>query len=327
MPVMLLRRLLVGLVWVSIFGLSDARLAHAEGRIVVTIKPIHALVAQVMGSTGSADLLVGGNASPHTYQLKPSDARKIAAADVIFRVSEAVEPFTGKIAALLSKRTELVTLQTAPGIMTLMRREGGPFDSHFHTEAASHSTAHDHADDHDDANSAIDGHVWLDPANAKVMLDEIARVLSKQTPGLAATYQANSVSAKARIDQLSSDIERDLAPVSGRPYVVFHDAYQYFEKRFKLNVVGSITVNPDVPPSGKRLSALRARIMKSRAGCVFGEPNFDAKVIASIIEGTGARSGVLDPEGTSLAAGPDLYEQLMRELATNVKACLARTEP
>ncbi len=296
-------------------------MAHAEPapKVVVTIKPIHALVAQVMGATGAPHLLVSGNASPHTYVIKPSDLKTLSDADVVFRVSPLVEPFSVKLAKALAKTTSLVTLQQTPGLQLLTQRAGGPFEQHEHEPRT--STAHaDH--DHDDAAGAVDGHVWLDPANAKLMLDHIAATLAARAPSLSATYLANADGAKARIDTLVADMTAELKPVAGMPYVVFHDAYQYFEHRFSLNVVGSITVNPEVPPSGKRLSALRAKLAKLNAACAFGEPNFDAKVLAVVTEGTSARISTLDPEGAALMPGPDLYDTLMRNLARNVRMCL-----
>jgi zinc transport system substrate-binding protein len=295
---------------------GGAALAEVDAKILATIKPVHALVAQVMGATGEPQLLVGGSASPHAYVLKPSDAKKLAVADLVFRMSAEVEPFTIKAAKTLPKTTALVTLQQAPGVVTLPQREGGAFEDH--RDEPGHGHAHG-----DHKSGDVDGHVWLDPANAKAMLDQIAATLAARTPTLAATYRANALAAKAGIDTLAADLERELAPLAGKPYVVFHDAYQYFERRFGLTVVGSITVNPEIPPSGKRLSTLRAKITKLGATCVFGEPNFDGKVIATITEGTAARTGTLDPEGAALQPGPALYDTLMRNLAANVKACLA----
>ena len=299
--------------------------AQADVKVVATIKPVHALVAQVMGATGTPDLLVGGAASPHTFIIKPSHMKTLSGADVVFRVSEAVEPFTIKVAKVLPKSVLIVTLQQAPGVVTLPQRHGGPFepdehDHDAHSAGGGHGAHHDH--DHDE--DGVDGHVWLDPANAKAMLDQIAVVLGSKTPVHAAAYLANAARAKTRIDALAADLTRELAAVRGQPYVVFHDGYQYFEKRFGLNAVGSITVNPEIPPSGKRLSDLRAKIVRLGAKCVFGEPNFEGKVIATVIEGTGARTGSLDPEGASVPAGPDLYETLMRKLAAGVTECLQR---
>ena len=283
-----------------------------DTKVLATIKPVHSLVAQVMGATGTPELLVGGSASPHTYVMKPSDAKKLALADVVFRVSAEIEPFTIKAGKNLPKSTALVTLSRAPGVSTLPQREGGAFEAEAHEHGGGTHTGHDETD----------GHVWLDPANAIAMIDQIAATLAARTPALAPAYQANATAAKARIDAMTADLVRELAPVAGKPYVVFHDAYQYFEKRFGLTVAGSITVNPEIPPSGKRLSVLRAKITKLGATCVFGEPNFDAKVIATVSEGTRARTGTLDPEGAGLEPGAALYETLMRNLATGVKGCL-----
>ncbi len=289
----------------------------AQDKVVATIKPVHALVAEVMGDTGAPELLVDGASSPHSYIMKPSDAAKLASAGIIFRVSPTIEPFTVKAARTLAKSTEMVTLQSAPGVATLPQRLGGPFDAHDHDHEHGHDT------ESHTAAGAIDGHVWLNPDNAKAMLDEIARRLAARAPAFAATYATNAAAAKARIDALTADLSNQIAPVVGKPYVVFHDAYQYFEKRFGLNVVGSITIDPEIPPSGKRLSGLRQRIASLGALCVFGEPNFDAKVIAVVTEGTKARSGILDPEGAALTAGPDLYDKLMRSLASGLVKCLS----
>lgn len=306
------RELLVALT----INISLYSIACAQNDVVATIKPVHSLVSQVMGDTGKPELLVDGSASPHSYVLKPSDAAKLASAAIVFRVSAAMEPFTVKAARLLGKSAKLVTLQDAPSVTTLPLRVGGPFEGHDHD--------HEHHDDQSTGDKTnIDGHVWLEPTNAKAMLDEIARRLSERTPSLSAIYEANAAAAKARIDALAVDLERQLSPVSEKPYVVFHDAYQYFEKRYRLNVVGSITANPDIPSSGKRLSRLRERILSLKAVCVFGEPNFDSKVIRAVTEGSAARGGVLDPEGASLPAGPELYDQLMRSLAADLVKCLA----
>lgn len=307
----------LAIVGASVVNIGCISYAYAQDRVLATIKPVHSLVAQVMGDTGAPDLLVSGSASPHSYIMKPSDAAKLASATIIFRMSATVEPFTLKAAETLAKAAELITLQDAPDVSKLPLRSGGPFEADDHD----HDHAHD-GDAHSEGHPDLDGHVWLDPANAKAMIDQIARTLSARNPARATAYAANAASAKARIDALSSDLTQQLRPVANRPYVVFHDAYQYFEKRFGLKVVGSITVNPEIPASGRRLAQLRERIKRLGAACVFGEPNFDAKVIRTVIEGTSAKSGVLDPEGAMLPAGPNLYDSLMRNLASDLVNCL-----
>ncbi|MEQ1696827.1 MAG: zinc ABC transporter substrate-binding protein [Hyphomicrobiaceae bacterium] len=291
-------------------------------KVVVTSKPIHSLAAAVMDGVGVPKLLVEGSASPHSFALKPSGASAINAADVFFRVSGTVEPFSEKISAALPASVALVTLAETPGLTLLDRRTGATFDEH---EAhAGHDTPAGHGDHDDDtvAHGAKDGHVWLDPENAKLMAGKIASVLSEKDPSHAAAYAANATKLGTRIDALSAEIAAQTKPVAGRPFIVFHDAYQYFEKRFGLQAAGSITVSPDVQPSAKRLSALRKKIGKLDAACVFAEPLFQPKLVAAVTEGTKARAGTLDPEGTSLDAGSELYFTLMRTMAANLVGCL-----
>ncbi|HYD15319.1 MAG TPA: zinc ABC transporter substrate-binding protein ZnuA [Hyphomicrobium sp.] len=306
----------------------------AELKVTATIKPIHALVAQVMEGVGTPSLLVQGAASPHTYALKPSDARALNHADVFFRVSESVEPFTRKIVTALPKTVRTVTLADAPGVEALAIRTGETFEAHDHDHGDGHEHAHDHDhdghdhaadkhDDHDHAHETRDGHVWLDPENARKMVAEIARVLSEASPADAEKFKANAARADAALVALQAEIARDLEPLKGKPYVVFHDAYQYFERRFGLSAVGSITVSPEAQPSAKRLTEIRKKLTTLSASCVFAEPQFQAKLVAAVTEGTSARSGTLDPEGARIEPGPGAYDALLRNLASGLKSCLA----
>lgn len=287
--------------------------AAAEPSVVVTIKPLHALVAQVMAGVGVPQLLVQGSASPHTYALKPSDARSLNHADIFFRTSEAVEPFTARIVKSLPRSVDVVTLQDAPGLTLLSRRTGSMFERHDHGHAAGHTHRPE----------SIDGHVWLDPDNAGVMVTRIEQALSEKDPPHAATFKANADALRQRLAALSAELDQALEPVAKAPYIVFHDAIQYLERRYRLNVVGSVTINPEVPASAKRLSELRGRIVSLGVVCVFAEPQFDGRLVANLIEGTRARTGTLDPEGGRLEPGPDLYFTLMRKLADDLRGCLS----
>lgn len=305
-----------------LLGLAAASFsASAQERlnVVATIKPVHALVAGVMGKTGTPRLLVGGAASPHTFSLKPSDAKALGEADVFIRVSEEVEPFTRKLVSTLPKKVQVVTLEAVPGMTLLPVRSGGPFEAHDHA-------GHDHGHKHGHGKAAKednDGHLWLDPANARLIVRHVAEVLAARRPADAATFKANADELVRRLEALDAELAAGAKAVAGRPIVVFHDAYQYFERRYGLSVVGSITVNPEVKPSAKRLSALRTKVEKLAAVCVLSEPQFDSGLVASVAGGTKARTGVVDPLGATIEPGPDLYFGVLRGLLASVKACAA----
>lgn len=282
-------------------------------KVAVTIKPIHALVMQVMDGTGAPTLIVDGTASPHTYALKPSDAKALNDADIVFRISETLEAFTAKVVRGLPKSVQVITLEEAPGVVRLKRRTSVNFAAEGH--------AHGH--DHGAKGKAMDGHVWLDPNNAKAMVAHIAAVLAAKRPASADTFKANAAKATARLDVLSAELAGTLKSLAGKPYVVFHDALQYLETRYGLTAVGAVTADPETPPSGKRLADLRKKVATLGATCVFSEPNFETRVVQSIIEGSSARAGVLDPEGALVPPGAGAYDAMMRALASSLKACLA----
>jgi zinc transport system substrate-binding protein len=300
--------------------------ARAELKVVVTSKPIHSLVAAVMEGSGAPRVLIEGAASPHTYAMRPSDAKAVAGADVFFRVSAELEPFSAKLVKSLPKKVRVVTLEEAPGLELLDMREGGAFEAHDdHGKGHGHGKkdAHGHGKKGAQDEDEHDPHVWLDPANAKAMVAEIVKVLGEASPADAAKFKANGEALAARIDALTSELERETKPLAGKPFIVFHDAFQYFEQRFGVTAAGSITVSPDLQPSAKRLTELRRKILSQGAICVFAEPSFEPKLVKTLIEGTNARSGTLDAEGAGLKAGPDLYFTLMRNVAAAMKQCLA----
>jgi zinc transport system substrate-binding protein len=289
-------------------------------KVVATIKPIHSLLTQLMEGVGKPTLLVEGSASPHAFALKPSGVRAIDAADVFVRVSDNLEPFTRKLVRALPEGVRLVTLAEAPGVKLLPLRRSGAFEAHVHPGREHEAgTEEVHGDD---AASGMDGHIWLDPDNAKAIVAYLAQVLAERAPAAADRLAANARRLNARIDALTADIAAEVDPLKGKPFVVFHDAYQYFEKRFGLNAVGAITLSPDVQPSARRLTELRRKIKSLDAVCVFAEPQFQPNLVAAVTEGTTARSGALDPEGSTLTPGPELYFELMRKLAGGLKACL-----
>jgi len=290
--------------------------ASAKLDVVVTIKPIHSLVTRLMAGIRTPELLVDGPASPHAFSLKPSHTRAINNADVLIRVSETVEPFTGKVVKALPETVHVITLEDAPGLKLLDVRNSASFEQHA---AADEKVSAGEADGH---HGAIDGHIWLDPDNAKAIVAYLTKVLAERSPADAAKLQLNAAQLNDDLDALTAELRESTRSIKDKPFIVFHDAYQYFGKRFGVDAVGSVTVSPEVPPSAKRLTELRRKIRALNVVCVFAEPLFQPRLIAAVIEDTTARSGTLDPSGVMLTPGKDLYFRLMRDLAAGLRSCL-----
>jgi zinc transport system substrate-binding protein len=283
-----------------------------------------------MQGVGSPTVIIEGAGSPHTYSLKPSQATQLQDADLVFWMGDELEPFLVDAAQNIARNAELVNLVESHGLKKIRFREGGMFDEHDdhddHAKDDHDDHGHDkHAkDDHDDhGHGEFDPHVWLDPINAKAIVHEIEEALVKADPKNAKKYEANAVRMAGKLDQLVTELRAQLQPVQGKGFIVFHDAYQYFEQRFGVAAIGSITVSPEVMPGAERVRDLREKIKDLGATCVFSEPQFEPKLVRTLVDGTGARTGVLDPLGSSLTKGPDLYFQLVREMARSLKECLS----
>ena len=299
--------------------------AWAEApKVVVTIKPIHSLVASVMHGVGEPTLLVRGGASPHSYTMKPSDAKALSAADLVVWVGPELEGFLEKPLQANAPKATRLTLMDLKNLTLLQAREGGAWEPHDHGHE--HHDHKDHAhkghnhEDHD--HEELNSHIWLDPANARAIVTATADALAAKDPADAEAYRTNADRTLQALDALDAELKATLAPVKDKPFVVFHDAYQYFEARYDLSAVGSITVSPDRRPSAKRLSAIRAKIAGLNAACVFSEPQFEPTLVRTVVEGTKAKTGVLDPEGADLPEGESLYPTLMRNLAASLRGCL-----
>lgn len=311
------RTCIAGLCGLIGLSLAPKSTLAADLNVVVTSKAVHSLVAGVMQDVGSPTVLIAGNASPHSYAMKPSDARTVNAANVFFRVSEGLEPFTGKLVKSLPAAVMVVSLADAPGIKTLAKRTGAAFEAQDHA-----GDGHGHGHRAKPAEADIDPHVWLDPANAKAIAAEIARVLAAKAPEHAARLQTNAAAVIAKLDALDAELAQALKQVAGKPFIVFHDSLQYFEARYGVMAAGSISVTPEAKPSAKRIAALRKKVQSAEAVCIFSEPGMDAKIVAAISEGSKVRTGTLDPEATAVPPGPEAYTQLMRGLAADLGKCL-----
>jgi len=315
--------------WLGVIGP-----AAAEPNVVASIKPIHSLAAGVMEGVGTPTLLVEGAGSAHGYAMRPSDARALARADVVFWVGEGLETYMVGPLAELAGNARVVALAEARGVALLPLREGIAWEAHdheHHGEAADkdhHDADGHHGEAHDNTDhrrAGYDAHIWLDPDNARWIVAAMAETLSEVDPENAEVYRANADRLAGRIAILDRELAARLAPVDDIPYVVFHDAYQYFEDHYDLAAVGSITLSPELAPGAHRLREIREKIVTLRARCVSSEPQFEPALVETVRKGTAARTGVLDPLGGALEDGPDLYFELMRSLAGSLRACLSES--
>jgi zinc transport system substrate-binding protein len=312
--------------------------AHAAPEVVASIKPVHSLVAGVMRGIATPGLIVDGTASPHTFNLRPSTVRALADTDLVFWVGPQMESFLARKLPIMRPDARAVALIDTPGLVRLRFGDDYGHDEHGHADddkdpdhdgdrEHEHDKAHDEdhrgTDEHGHAATDIDGHIWLEPTNARLMVGAIAEALIAADPENAAAYAANAEDMTLRIAELTAEIGAALAPVRRRPYVAFHAAYGYFESHFGLNPAGAITLSPEVGPSAERLRTIRNRMRNIGVACVFSEPQFDTRFASVVTEGTLARTATLDPLGAQLGAGPGLYFDLMRNMAASMRACLS----
>jgi zinc transport system substrate-binding protein len=300
----------------------------AEIDVVASIKPLHSLVAGVMQGIGEPALLVKGGGSEHGYSVRPSAARSLEQAEVVFWVGEPLETFLIKPLQALAGDARIVELWQVSGLTLLASRAGGMWQAHDDTHAGDHVEPHEsegpEAENEaagEPAHAQTDMHIWLDP-NAKALTAAIAAALGDADPPNAPMYRANAERLRQQLEELDRSLEDRLMAVADRPYVVFHDAYQYFERRYGVKAVAAITINPTLQPSARRLREIQDRLRQLNAACVFAEPQFEPALVDTVLEGTSARKGLLDPLGADLDAGPDQYFQLMYGLADSLIDCL-----
>nr|WP_255679421.1 zinc ABC transporter substrate-binding protein [Jiella flava] len=291
--------------------------AAADTPVVVTsIKPVNSLVAAVMQGVAKPYLIVKGAASPHTAALKPSDATALSQAAAVFWIGPEFENFLIKPISSLGSKADVVELWDAPNVQKLRNRSGGMFEAEVEQHAGG---AKDADEAHGD--NPYDKHVWLDPQNAAAMTQTIAATLAKVDPDHAVIYHKNADAYVQRLVALGADVRQLLSVKTRKPFIVFHDAYQYFEHRFDIPAVGSITISPEKAPGAARLREIRAKLQSLGAACVFTEPEFPPRLVETVTRGTNVSIGVMDPLGAALKDGPDLYPQLVRNIAVSLEDC------
>lgn len=347
---------------VAAMGLTGAAMAEAP-KVVADIAPVQSLVAQVMQGVGAPSLLIPQGVSPHGYSMRPSEARALQAADVVFWVGPMLTPGLDETFETLAPEAIKIELVEAEGITLLEFRDAAVFEEHIETETGSnmaendhdeHKDEHDDHDDHKDEHEdhddhkdeheghddhkdehedhadhdhddhdhegGMDPHVWLDPENGRVMLAAIAETLAKADPENAATYRANAEAARAELSDMIASVAAELEPVKDRSFIVFHDAYHYFENRFDLTGAGSLLKGDAEAPSAARLKEIEHAMEERNVVCVFSEPQFNDKIIRAIAGD--AKIAEIDPIGVTQEAGAGLYAGVINGVAEAFIGCL-----
>jgi len=325
-----MKQLLSTLLFLFIIPINSA-MANEAPKVVVSIKPIHSLVTAIMDGVATPTLIIK-KGSPHGYSLRPSEAKALAKADLVVWVGHELESFLEKPLETLAKNSDQLTLSTALQSSLLKTRTGEDWDEHHeeHGHDADEHKEHDHAahehEEHEEHaghhHGVMDLHIWLSPKIAQKIVIATTAKLVKIDPSHAQQYKANSTKVLRKLIALDNELSLALLPVQDKPYLAFHSAYQYFEAAYNLNAVGSVTIDPDRKPGVKGISEIRQRVKDTNAVCVFSEPQFESRLVATIIEGTSAKTGTLDPLGSNIPAGPEAYFTLMHNLASNLIAGL-----
>jgi zinc transport system substrate-binding protein len=302
-------------------------------RVAVDIAPVHSLVARVMDGVGTPDLIIQSGASPHEYSLRPSEASAMQEADLVFWIGPDLTPWLTEAVETLAPNAAVTALLEAEGTIELAFRENALFEAHDHGDedhgepAEEHDHGHDdeHADEESHAghdHGGYDPHAWLSPQNAASWLNVIAAQLSAADPDNAGAYFANAAAGRAEIDALVTQVNATLDPVRGKRFVVFHDAYQYFEADFDFPASGAISIADASDPSPARIAEIQGRIVEENIACVLAEPQFNAGLVSTVLDGSEANTGVIDPLGSDLELGAALYPQLISNMATALVNCL-----
>lgn len=322
--------------------------AVAAPKVVTTIAPVHSITAAIMQNVGTPEMLVPQSSSPHSTDFRPSQARMVQEADLVVWVGRRIETFLVDPLKTIAKDAHSLELSQIDGLTILPVRTGANWEKHKHGPGEDHHDDHgdhkdhdkhddhkdhdhekhdEHAkhDDHKDEKQATksDNHIWLDPQNGIAMAKAIAHELIELDPANKETYEANEKALVAQLEKQIKDLSASLKSAQNKPFIVFHDAYQYFENRFGLTATGSVMLQPGVNPGAARVKEIRQKLVDSKAKCLFSEPQFSDKIIPVLVENTPAKLGSLDPIGKTLEAGPTLYTDLLAYNANAIKTCLS----
>ena len=290
---------------IFILGLAFSMTSSAQN-IVVTIKPLHSIVQNILGDDLKAELVIDNNASPHDYQLKPSDLKLINSADIVFFIDESLESFMGKIYEGANKDEKFIPVLRQQGLNLLPPR----------------SEEHNH--NHNHGHNAVDAHIWLDVDNAVAIANITKNNLTQIYPESGELFEANYLRTREKLKQLDSYLKSQLEPLQTLAFITQHDAYQYFDKRYKLNYIRALALNASIPASLKLPQVMRENIETNDVKCIFSEPQYSNRIAKAIAADTNINIGQLDPIGQNLVPGKALYFDLLTDLADNFQKCLTQ---
>ena len=321
------------LIW---FSTANRALAEAP-EVVVDIAPVHSLVSIVMKGVGEPTLIIPANASPHDYTLRPSAAKALQNADIIFWMGSSLTPSLDRATTTLMKDAQMIALLETEDTIVLEVRDELTFDADHgdheghedheehedHDGHEDHDEPKDHVSEHKDGHDhhGIDPHAWLSAKNASVWLSVIAAHLSEIDPKNKETYKINAAVGQKDIADLATDISKTLNGVRRRSFIVYHDAFQYFENDFNFIATGAISPSDAAPVSPARIAAIRSMIEKEGIDCILSEPQYSQGLIQSVSSGTEVNLGIIDAIGAGITIGPDLYDTLMRNMAKTFADC------
>ncbi|MBC3778659.1 zinc ABC transporter substrate-binding protein ZnuA [Pseudomonas sp. SWRI99] len=286
--------------------------AQAEVKVLTSIKPLQLIAAAVQDGVAIPEVLLPPGASPHNYALRPSDVRKVQSVDLLYWIGPDMEGFLPRV---LSGRTlPSIAVQDLPGLK--LRHFGE--DNHSHAEEADEADEHDH----DHRPGSLDAHLWLSPINARVIADRMAADLSAADPANAEHYQRNAKAFDERLDALDQRLKKRLANVEGKPYFVFHEAFDYFEDAYGLNHAGVFAVAAEVQPGAQHVAAMRKRLQEVGKTCVFSEPPLRPRLAETLVAGLPVKLAELDALGGYTPATAQGYEQVLEKLGNDLAGCL-----
>ncbi len=290
----------------SLFAIGSAQ---AEVRVLTSIKPLQLIAAAVQDGVAVPEVLLPPGASPHNYALRPSDVRKVQSVDLLYWIGPDMEGFLPRV--LKGRTLPSVAVQDLPGMKLRHFAE----DSHSHAEEADEH-------DHDHRPGTLDAHLWLSPINARVIAARIAADLSAADPANAARYQSNLKAFNERLDALDTRLKARLAGIAGKPYFVFHEAFDYFEDAYGLKHAGVFSVAAEVQPGAQHVAAMRARLQQVGKTCVFSEPPLRPRLAETLVAGLPVKLAELDALGGYTPATAQGYEQVLEKLGNDLAGCL-----